>query len=356
MKTFSLEHFMNKKSSWEVLKETSLPIFIYGMGDGALKILSKFTHFGITCSGIFASDEFVRGHFFEGHKVHKLAEIEAEISDFIIVLAFAAGYESLIEKVISLSKKHQLIAPDVPVIGDGLFTKKYLSDNFEKIEKVYNFLEDDLSKQVFLNTIEFKITGEIALLGEITTPPSEAFENVLKLGENEIYIDLGAYNGDTVLEFLAETDGKFAKIYALEPDKKNFKKLLKTVEGKEHIEIHNVAVWSEDTTLTFSHKSGRQSTLSQKGVEIPTRSVDSILENSPATYIKYDVEGAEAEALIGTKSTIKSHHPKLLVALYHRNEDIFDLPLLVKKLAPDYKLFIRHYPYIPAWEINLFAI
>lgn len=356
MTTFSLAYFLNKKSSWELLKETSLPIFIYGMGDGALKILSRFEMFNIPCSGIFASDEFVRGHFFEGHKVHKLSEIENSLDDFIIVLAFAAGYESLIEKINSLANKHTLIAPDVPVIGDGLFTKEYLSENFEKLETVYNLLEDDLSRQVFINTIEYKITGEINLLEEITTLPSEAFDNILKLNSDEIYVDLGAYNGDTVIEFIEQTSGNFDKIYALEPDKRNFKKLSKTVEEKENIEIHNVAGWNEDTTLIFSNKAGRQSMVAKTGIEIPTRSVDSILNDGRATYIKYDVEGAEKQALIGTEKTIKSYTPKLIVALYHRNEDIFELPLLVKKLNPDYKFYMRHFPYIPAWEVNLFAI
>ena len=90
MTHFSLDYFLNKKSSWEFLKETQLPIFIYGMGDGALKILSRFEKFGITCSGFFASDEFVRGHYFEGHKVHKLSEIEEYLDDFIIVLVITS--------------------------------------------------------------------------------------------------------------------------------------------------------------------------------------------------------------------------------------------------------------------------
>ena len=356
MNTFTLEYFTSKKSSWEFLKETSMPIFIYGMGDGALKILSKFDDFNISCSGIFASDEFVRGHYFEGHKIHKLSEIEEAIDDFIIVLAFAAGYESLIEKVISLSKKHILIAPDVPVIGDGLFTKEYIQQNFEKLETVYNLLEDDYSKLVFLKTIEFKITGEINLLEEITTPPTEAFENILRLKSGETYVDAGTYNGDTVLEFIDQTKGNYEKIYALEPDKRNFKKLSKIAEKIEKIEIFHVAGWSEDTTLIFSDKSGRQSKVAKAGIEIPARSIDSILDGKIASYIKYDVEGAEKQALIGTKETIQVYNPKLMVALYHRNEDIFELPILVKKFNPSYKLFMRHFPYIPAWEINLFAI
>ena len=80
------------QSCWEFLRNTDLPIFIYGMGDGALKILSVFEKYNIPTAGFFASDEFVRGHSFEGHLVHKLSQIEQLVEDFVIVLAFSACY------------------------------------------------------------------------------------------------------------------------------------------------------------------------------------------------------------------------------------------------------------------------
>lgn len=356
MNTFSLDYFLEKQSSWELLGETSLPIFLYGMGDGALKILKQFEHFGISCDGIFASDEFVRGHSFAGYKVRKLSEIEAEHENFVIVLAFAAGYESLIERINSIAERHILVAPDVPVVGEGLFTKEFLTENFEKFETVFGLLEDELSREVFCKTIEFKITGDIRLLNEITTLPAEAFENILKPQKDEVYVDLGAYNGDTVLEFIEQADGNYRKIYALEPDRRNFRKLLKSTENLVNFEAINAAGWSEDCSLFFSDKAGRQSAVSEKGLETAARSVDSVLDGGAASYIKYDVEGAEKHALFGSEKTIKVFKPKLTVAIYHRDEDLFELPLLIKSQNPEYRLFMRHFPYIPAWEINLFCI
>lgn len=353
---FSKEYFLSLESSWDFLKNTKLPVFIYGMGDGALKIIKVFNEYGITYAGFFASDEFVRGHYFEGHKVHTLSEIEAVVDDFVIVLAFACGYESLIDKVKKISKKHILIAPDVPVIGDGLFTKKFLEDNFEKIEKVYNLLEDEQSKKVYINTLAFKITGRIDFLSDIDTPSEEAYRNIIKPSDNEIFIDLGAYNGDTVAEFIENTNGSYQRIYALEPDKRNFRKLTANTENIKNIELFNCAGWSEDTTLIFSKNSGRQAMVAKQGVEIQARSVDSVLNGEKATFIKYDVEGAENEALKGSINTLKAFKPKLIIALYHRNEDIFEIPLMIKEINPDYKLYLRKLPYIPAWEVNLFCV
>lgn len=356
MSDFCFEYYKDKESCWQFLQKTDLPIFIYGMGDGALKILKQFEHYKIACGGFFASDEFVRGHYFQGHLVHKLSEIEKNVGEFVIVLAFAAGYKSLIDKIVDISSKHILLAPDVPVFGDNLFTKEFLEENFDKFQKVYDMLADERSKQVYKSTIEYKITGQINHLIDNFSEVSEAYNNILKLSENEIYVDLGAYRGDTIEEFLHFTSNNYKKIIALEPDKRNFKKLEKAVLSLENIEIYNCAVWKYDDTLTFSYNSGRQASLSKKGKAVEAKAVDSILSGSKATYIKYDVEGAEYEALLGSKNTIKKYSPKLTVAVYHRSEDLFQLPLLIKEINPSYKFYLRHFPYIPAWEVNLFAI
>ena len=95
-----------KQSCWERLKAEKRPIFIYGMGDGALKIMKVFKQMNITLSGIFASDDFVRGHSFEGYRVHKLSEIEEAVNDFVVVLAFAAGYQEIVDKIHAIAANH----------------------------------------------------------------------------------------------------------------------------------------------------------------------------------------------------------------------------------------------------------
>ena len=135
-----LSFITEKYSCWDRLKAEKRPIFIYGMGDGALKIMSVFRKREIAVSGIFASDDFVRGHSFEGFRVHKLAEVEEMVDDFVVVLAFAAGYPEIVDKVKEIASRHTLYVPDVPVVGQGLFTYEYCVENAEKIRQVYDFL------------------------------------------------------------------------------------------------------------------------------------------------------------------------------------------------------------------------
>lgn len=351
-----LSFITEKISCWQKLAEETRPIYIYGMGNGAEKIMKVFEEYKIKVKGFFASDEFVRGHSFMGYIVQKYSDVCNAEKDFVIVLAFAAGYDSLIEKIRDMSVKHTLYAPDVPIEGGGLFTYEYCLEHANEIKKVYDSLSDDFSKKVFSGVINFRISGNIKYLDEVTTSKDEVYNEIIKPDGSETYVDLGAYNGDTIAEITAAAGGKYGRIYALEPDKKNFKKLKRSTENMENVFIYNCAVWSYDTELVFSDKAGRQSAVSETGNLKEARAVDSILSGKKADIIKMDVEGAEEEALKGAEQTIKNYRPKLMISLYHRNRDIFYLPLMILEMNPDYKLFMRHQPYIPAWETNLYAL
>ncbi len=350
---------------WEKLAETRKPIVMYGMGDGAEKILSVFDKYGIKPAEFMASDEFVRGHYFKGYKVKKLSEIEEQYDDFIVVICFGTYLPEVMDRIEEISRKHEVVAPDVPVIGGGLFDSDYISDHEADIMQLLPMLSDAKSHEVFDTLMKYRVTGDISLLRSCETPKSEAYD-LLRLGTNETYVDLGAYNGDTVEEFLRLTDKRFEKIYALEPDRRNYSKLRRRhyALGSAVFEHHNAAAWNEDTTLTFYHKSGRNSALTDnrsdetkgRAIEVEARSVDSILDGKKATLIKYDVEGSEEQALLGSAETIRKYKPRLIVSLYHRTEDMIKLPLLINQLNPSYKMYLRHHPYIPAWDTNLYCI
>ncbi len=351
-----LDFIKETTDCWDFLKSTELPVFIYGMGDGALKIMRVFEQYKIPLAGFFASDEFVRGHTFEGHLVHTLSQIEALIDDFVIVLAFAAGYQSLYDRINEIAKRHILLAPDVPVAGDGLFTYGYCMENAEKIQAVYDMLADEKSRQTFADVINFKISGKIEYLNRCTSPKEEIYGGIIPLTDNETFVDLGAYNGDTAQEFIEACGGKFDHIYAFEPNPKNFRKMSKNLPDDERITLFNGAAWSRNCTLPFTANEGRMSRANGSGkvVDIPGYAVDSAVPGQ-ATVIKLDVEGAEREAILGAKKHIAGG-AKILCSLYHRNEDMFELPLLIKSIDPKLKLYIRHQLYIPAWETNLYCI
>lgn len=352
---------------WQLLAQTQKPIVLYGMGDGALKILRVCRQYDIAVSDIFASDGFVRGHSFEGYRVKTLAEIQTLYPDFIILVAFGVHDEPTMRRLYELSAQFELYVPDVPVAGEGLFTLDYAREHETELERVYGLLADEQSRVVFSSVLNYKISGKISYLKACTTDRDEAYSQLIKPRQDECYVDLGAYDGDTIRELLSYTGGQFEQITAFEPDVKNHKKLMnklaESLSGQDlqRVLALNIGAHNEKTRLYFEGRAGRNSSLAQNAqakrvIPVSVNSVDNILNGGKATLVKLDVEGAEHPALLGCADTIRRFAPRLIVSAYHRNEDLFDLPLLVHTLNPAYRLYLRHHPYIPAWDTNLYAV
>lgn len=343
--------FMSERiSSWEKIKSCNLPVVIYGMGNGADKVIDELIRLGIEIKGVTASDDFVRGQMFRGFRVKKISEFEGE---FIVAVAFASSIPEVMNHIYSLSKKYNVLVPVVPVYGKEIFNREFIVKYSEVIEKAYYSIEDE-SKHIFAGCLDFMFGGNIDKLKEITSDKDEIFNGIFRLNDNENYLDLGAYKGDTIDELLNYTNGNYSAITALEPDEKTFRKLCVHNEDLLNCENINKAVYSETGEICFDSAAGRQSSVSDKGKLIQAITIDEL--NKPFSYIKMDVEGSEYEALSGGMITLKKYKPKLNIALYHRSEDVFKLPLLIKSINPRYKIYLRKHPYIPCWDMNLYCI
>lgn len=345
------------QSVWDRLAKEQRPIVLYGMGDGAEKILRQFALRGIAVAGVFASDGFVRGHSFAGFPVRTLAQtVELLGEDIVIVLSFASQRPEVLEQIYTLDRRFTVVAPDVPVAGDGLFDLDFAHTHMNAIDEAASLLADAESVQVLDHMLCFKLTGRLHHLRAGESDKQEAFLNILKPHRHEHFVDLGAYTGDTVREWLGYTAGAFASITALEPDLRNFRKLSSYAQGLDGlVRVLQAGAWSEDGVQTFAAKAGRHSRLADSGVKTQMRTVDSVLCGAPCTMLKLDVEGAEQQALHGARQTINRWKPRLNVACYHRNEDLFALPQLVHNLYAGYRIYLRHHPYVPAWDVNLYA-
>ena len=345
---------------WSNLKKSEKPILIYGMGNGADKIIAVFEKYGISFSDTFASDGFVRGHEYKGKRVLSYSEAcEKYGNDFIIVVSFGSKLPDVIERIYSLEEKHEIYSPDVPVCNGEIFNQEFFDLHIDELYNARECLSDEKSKQIYDDIVRFKLTGKLCYLKSTSSAEAEEGE-ILTYDKYENFVDLGAYNGDTVKKYSALCKN-LKVIYAFEPDKRNFKKLSSYCESLTNIEVRcfNYAAYEYDTVLKFTSSGNRNSSAASNGsfqhktVEIEAKAPDNICKK--ADFIKYDVEGMEYEALTGSKYLIKNFSPDLLVSMYHLSEDMYRLPLLLKSLNPDYSLFLRRLPYIPAWDLNLYA-
>lgn len=197
-----------EQSVWSRLKEETRPIVLYGMGDGADKILAQFDRLGIRASGVFASDEFARGNLFHGFSVRKLSDTTAELGeDIVIVISFASQRPEVLAKMYELDAGYDVVAPDVPVVPGPLFDEAFVREHSADMQRAYELLADERSREVFLDTVCFKLSGRLKYLRNSESGKDEVFENILQPGADEHFSDLGAYNGDTIRELLHYTDG-----------------------------------------------------------------------------------------------------------------------------------------------------
>lgn len=354
---------------WETLRTTEKPIVIYGMGNGADKLIARLEEIGQTVSDFFASDDFVRGQLFHGKRVLRFAEIKEKYADFVILVSFGSSIPSVMDAIFSLAEQYEVYIPDMPLAADAYFTADFYEKNYEKCLAVYDILADDLSKDVFANLIRYKLTGKPSYLRAAVA--WEDTRTLLGFDHMRCAVDVGAYRGDTLKEMLAYAPA-LTTVFALEPDVKNFAKLAtfaQTVEEKDIRPIH-AAAWSENGTLSFSASGNRNASLGgekdkiagtasykHKEILVKTVKIDDILESARVDYIKYDTEGAELAALTGSQETIRSQAPALRISVYHRSEDIFALPLwLFSFMKTRYRYYLRRTPAIPAWECDLIAI
>lgn len=174
-------------------------------------------------------------------------------------------------------------------------------------------------------------------------PPKE----IMSPSKNEIFIDAGAYDGRTSMQFIEWAKYGYKKIYAMEPDflMKHILQGMIELNRLKNIEIVPCGAYSHSGEMCFEEipESG-SSRINEKGnISIEVISIDEMLKGSQATYIKMDIEGAERAALAGAKNTIEQYRPKMAICIYHKSDDLWQIPYSIIEKYPWYKLYIRHY-------------
>ncbi len=356
----SLPKYPVKADMWDKLSEEKRPIVVYGMGNGADKLIKKLDEYNVQIADFFASDGFVRGHYFHEKRVKSFSEIKAEYPEFVILLSFASNREDVLEMLEAIDGEYDMLVPDMPVAGEEeYFDREFYNNNYSKIVGAYESLADEDSKNAFAAIVNYKLTGRMKYLSGAYSTKDELYS---LLGNSvRCYVDVGAYNGDTLKEAICYFPS-LDKAVAIEPDPKNYKKLERFVSGiDKEVALYNAAAWNECAGGVFNSSGNRNASVNatasyeHKQNEVKLITVDEAAsECGSVDFIKYDVEGAEREAIIGSASTIDKFTPTLLVSLYHRSKDIFEIiDLISERWGDRYDLYLRRLRCTPAWEIDL---
>ena len=181
-------------------------------------------------------------------------------------------------------------------------------------------------------------------------------------GGREIFVDVGAYNGDTIEKFIDICNNKYEMIYAFEPEERLYKEIVN--KNFKNIQIYNFCLYNKKGEIKFKlYDSIGNEFISSTAVEnelgtevtLKTNTLDNVLMDRPVTMIKMDIEGSELCALKGSKKTIQKYKPKLAIYVSHKKEDLIDIIQYIKSIVPEYKLYLKHHSYVQE-DIVLYCV
>lgn len=246
----------------------------------------------------------------------------------------------------------------------------YFLENYSGFSYTYEKLSDELSRKVMEAFINTRITGNPEEIYLLRSGEDCLYDyGLLNLDDEEIFIDCGAYDGDSIKSFIQAVDGKYDEIYAFEPDEENCEKLKNNLQG-ENICCIQKGAWNEETVLSFTSGNttassfneydGNMTDLIEKNgayVEVPVTTIDNVLNGKKVSFIKMDIEGSELNALKGASLSIKKWKPKMAICVYHRVDDLLTIPQFICSLFEndEYDFYLRHHS-VSLAETVLYAI
>lgn len=328
----------DKKLVEEFISSTTAKKYILGINKFT-KQVKKY----VQVDGII--DDFTRVQNSKKKSVLHIDEVPADA----LILSTSSG--SPLEVITELNKRgfahfnylafcrysnYELKAPDF--IED--FKEDYLR-NYDSYKDVYSLLNDEKSKRVFEKIINFKISFDLEFMQGFTNNHSEQYFDKELIGsiENISFVDAGGYVGDTIPHII-RTFPDFKKIYCIEPSLLHLNIAKRDFAHCKNIEFINCGVGKRKEFIDESQIKENECNHNYQTENINT--IDNLISQK-VDYIKMDIEGAEQDALLGAKETIKKYHPILAVCIYHKAEDWYRVPHIVLDIREDYDIYIRHY-------------
>lgn len=345
-----------EKKIFDEIKYSSLPVVLWGAGEIAWCVWNYLRQNGIDPVCFCDNNPAKQGTMHIGLPVYGYEGMKEKFADsggkYHIVVATGIQYKEPITSQLAMSNEKNPVwyLRGFEVCGEKINYEYFRTHIFE-FEDAYKSLADDFSRKVFVNVLKAKISGDFNLYKEVMSSMEYFDEDIIALSDKEVYLDVGAYKGNAIIEFARLTGGTYDGIIAFEPDKSTLAMLRDTIDRHNirKVEMHNMGVWNRHEVLHFHDGREGGSRISEgsagkyAGDSVEVDAIDNILCGRRVTYISMDIEGAEHNAIVGAEQTIKKWKPRMAVSVYHRREDLFDLLLLIKSFVPEYRFYMRHY-------------
>lgn len=275
------------------------------------------------------------------------------------------GFEWLLSENVNLILEER---PEEQIVIDNYRTGSVRGHRIVTFEEFQNL--PDCREYLILITVEKKRALEeieaqldahgfryVSVYREVYYKGVEYFDLPYMNLDSAFYVDAGALDGGTAKYFLNHFQGGFA--YVFEPSPEQFEITREALRGYSNAECFPFGLYDKNGTVNFTPTTdddpGRAKIMEDGDISIEVRRLDDILGNRPVTFIKMDIEDSELAALRGAERIIRQQRPKLAICVYHKPEDMWEIPNFILNCHPDYKLYLRHYTMIE-YETVLYAI
>jgi FkbM family methyltransferase len=236
----------------------------------------------------------------------------------------------------------------------------HLHAQADRVRQGFRLMADDASRQEYLAQLRFRLLGDFGCLPAPVPGAIYFRDDLFTLGKEEILVDCGGFDGDSLSLFLEKVANEFRSAIVFEPDPANFMKLSGLVDQmpfdiRRRITLHQAATGEINERVMMEVGSGPSSQIGKGDQEVESFALDSLLEDVPVTFIKMDIEGSELATLAGAKKLIQKNTPILAISAYHRQDDLWNIPLLIRDLNPDYSFQLRPHM-IEGWDLVCYAV
>ena len=345
---------------------TKALVFLYGAGEICKHFAKICCFMGIFPDYICDKNSELCGKYItlQNGKMAKIISLE-EMQHFGLDNPIIITNANLDSSICTLKKYGFANIWAFPHIHTGVANERAFDDNKHIVNYVFERLKDERSRQVYSGILKFLITSDFEIMQNIYEQEHYFPLNIIKLSDDEIFVDGGAYTSRTINDFINRTKGNFRHIYSFEPLPEMAQKIreeLKVHPLKDKISLVEKAISDKEEVVLFSldNAGSRMADLGKdfKKIEVKTVSFDDFFENEDykPTYIKLDIEGAEMSALKGTEKIINKYRPKLAISIYHSLNDLWEIPYYLMVKYPFYDFYVRHHKPYSLLETVLYAV
>jgi len=323
-------------------------VILFGAGLAGENALTTLNKNGIQVLFFCDNDTNKHGKNINGIKIYPPSELQKHQHETVLISSNYFDEISSQLKKMSINKCYYFGFCFDFDRWHGHFNSVRLKESAPRIKLAHDLFADEASRNLFTSLVQFRNT--LGACGCKQSTFEEYFHPAVKPKQGDTIIDGGAWTGDTAEAIGRTLDGK-CNIYSFEPEEHSYRNLQEKIVSENLLDCAypvNLGLWSETTTLRFdtSRKHSSQHKVSESGAcQIRVTSIDEFAldRNIEIDLIKMDIEGSEIEALRGARETIQTFGPRLQICSYHNFDDLWEIPILIKELFPDYRLYLGHH-------------